>query len=210
MGTNFYARIIPTKERKDKLKELIDKDDFDGIKSCVNEMYGSFEAHDGNETVSGEVHLGKRSGGWKFLWNPNIYLIRNGHVEWKDNGNGCKSCNFIPEPDTAYYVYELTKDAIKSFIDREDVVIYDEYGEKQDKEKFWEEALNWTTWNGKEAFDSKMYDEYERKKDPGYKTYKCRGDYIDLLEKEGFKFCSESKSDFYSDGLRFASNNNFS
>lgn len=59
MGTNFYARIIPTKERKEHLKKLIDNDEFDLIEDKIKELYCN------------EIHLGKRSSGWKFLFNPN-------------------------------------------------------------------------------------------------------------------------------------------
>ena len=31
MGTNYYARIIPSKERKEHLKKLIDENKFDEI-----------------------------------------------------------------------------------------------------------------------------------------------------------------------------------
>lgn len=51
MGTNFYARIIPTKERKEHLKKLIDNDEFDLIEDEIKELYCN------------EIHLGKRSGG---------------------------------------------------------------------------------------------------------------------------------------------------
>ena len=39
MGTNYYARIIPSKARKSKLKQAIDEDRFDLIKELYNEMY---------------------------------------------------------------------------------------------------------------------------------------------------------------------------
>ena len=67
MGTNFYARIIPTKERKEQLKKLIDDDNFDELKALVNKTYEQpqYDSDDGT-FIGGEVHLGKRSGGWKF------------------------------------------------------------------------------------------------------------------------------------------------
>ena len=80
MGTNYYARIIPTKERKEKLKELIDSDDFRAIKEEIENLYGNYtdrESSYEDPNVRGIIHLGKRSGGWKFLWNPNITIINN-------------------------------------------------------------------------------------------------------------------------------------
>lgn len=40
MGTNFYARIIPSEERKNKLKKAIDNNDVEIIKDMYNRLYG--------------------------------------------------------------------------------------------------------------------------------------------------------------------------
>jgi hypothetical protein len=204
MGTNFYARVIPIKERKDTLKELIDNNDFPNILHQTHEMYDSFRPYSMDDSIQGLIHLGKRSGGWKFLWNPNIYQIRNGHSVWIDNGDGSKFSKWVVEPDTAYYVYPLTKKGIKAFIDRPDIEIYDEYGEKQDKDDFFKEAIEWTTWNGHEAWDADSYN----KKYPKERKFSCENEYTDFLESLGYKL-SEYKSDFYSDGLRFSTATDF-
>ena len=210
MGTNFYARIIPSKSRKDELKKLIEEDRFGEITSQIGVTYGRFEAHDKDDAVSGEVHLGKRSVGWKFLWNPNLYMIRNGHSEKEEVAEGHFVYHWIREPNTPYYVYPLTKEGIKSFIDRDDVEIYDEYGEKQDKDKFFNEAVGWTTWlnreTGKdeEALDSDSY----CKKHPDESCYSFKNEYTDFLESLGYKL-SKYKHDFYSDGLRFSTSTDF-
>lgn len=204
MGTNFYARCLPIKERKDTLKELIDNNDFPNILHQTYEMYNSFHPYNMDDKIQGLIHLGKRSGGWKFLWNPNIYQIRNGHSIWIDNGDGSKSSKWVVEPDTAYYVYPLTKKGIKDFVDREDIEIYDEYGEKQDKDEFFKEAIEWTTWNGHEAWDSDSYN----KEHPKERKFSCENEYTDFLESLGYKL-SEYKSDFYSDGLRFSTTTDF-
>ena len=198
MGTNYYAHIIPTKERKDKLKQLIDDNNFEGIKRAVGEMYGrtTYPYWEEDETlVGGEVHLGKGSAGWKFLWNPNVYVQRNGHIE---------DGQYIPDPDTPIYLYPLTKEGIHDFIFREDVLIYDEYIKLQNKDEFWKMALEWTTWHGKEAWDSDSYNGKYPKT-----SYIWHSELSDLLEKEGY-ILSKDKSDFYSDGLRFATNTDFS
>ena len=49
-------------------------------------------------TEDGEIHLGKRSGGWKFLFNPNYERY-----------------------------YPLTKEGLMNFLKRDDVIIYTEY-----------------------------------------------------------------------------------
>ena len=38
MGTNFYARIIPKEEDKQKLKEAIDYNDYTTIEFMVKQM----------------------------------------------------------------------------------------------------------------------------------------------------------------------------
>lgn len=109
MGTNFYAHIIPTKKRKDEIKAAIDSNDFSLINKLVQETYGSLEmSYEDEDLIGGVVHLGKRSGGWKFLWNPNVYVVRNGHMEYV---NGTR--RYIPDPDTLLYLYPLTKKASK-------------------------------------------------------------------------------------------------
>lgn len=212
MGTNYYAHIIPSKKRKKELIDAIEANDFSLIEKLTAEMYGSVKMYWGTDEIEGGVvHLGKRSGGWKFLWNPNVFQIRNGHSELIDNPDGSRSSRWIPEPDTAKYLYPLTKRGIKKFIDRKDVEVYDEYGEKQDKEEFWDMAINWTTWEDhetgevKEAWDADSYD----KEFPNERKFSCRNEYTDFLESLGYKL-STYKSDFYSDGLRFSTSTEFS
>lgn len=209
MGTNFYCRTIPTKQRKQELCNLINNsNDFYKIKEEINKTYDSFGLNWNGEPEGGVVHLGKRSGGWKFLWNPNIYIIHNGHTEWYDNKDGSKSCTWVVDPDTYFQLYPLTKQGIWDFINRDDAEIYDEYGEWCDKKEFYNEAINWTVWGDKEAWDSDAYDAYERSQNPNYQPYKCSGKYIDMLESKGY-ILSKNKSDFYSDGLRFSTTTEF-
>ena len=206
MGTNYYARIIPSESSKKVLIDLIVENNFKEIKYKINELYGSVEVTLDGNLIGGEVHLGKRSSGWKFLWNPNIYIVHNGHVEWTDYGNGIKHGNFKNDPDTYINVYPLTKEGIREFISRDDIEIYDEYDEKQDKFKFFNMAL---TWNQEDGWDSDSYNKYEISRNPTYRLYKCSGEYIDMLESKGYKL-SKTKSDFYSDSLRFATTTEFS
>lgn len=199
MGTNYYARILPTKERKKELHDAIDDNDISLVKHLVEELYGdshlNWETHD---IEGGIVHLGKRSSGWKFLWNPNVFVIRNGHLE--DN-NGTR--RYVSDPDTPLYTYPLTKKGLKSFIDREDVFIYDEYNELQDKEEFWNMALKWGEFEGWNA------GAYEAEH-PSNFPYCHSSDLVEVLKREGYKFTSPSCSDFYSDGLRFSTSTDFS
>ena len=94
MGTNFYA-IIPVKKRTtNKLRELADKLDAGQNVNIESEMYDISQ-----ELKVHEVHLGKRSCGWAFLWDANNLKY-----------------------------YEPTLASIKKFIDDNNAKIQDEYG----------------------------------------------------------------------------------
>ena len=95
MGTNFYA-IIPVKKRTtNKLRELANKlEDTSQQVNVENELYEI-----GEELKDHEVHLGKRSCGWAFLWDANNLKY-----------------------------YEPTLASIKKFIDDNNAKIQDEYG----------------------------------------------------------------------------------
>ena len=201
MGCNYYAHIIPSKERKKELHDAIEADDFSLISRLKTEMYDSIQLDDDNEIIGGKVHLGKLSRGWKFLWNPNVFTIRQGHLEDIPTGR-----RYVPDPSIPKYFYPLTKQGLHDFIFREDVLVYDEYGEKQDKEEFWKDALEW---GQPDEWDAASYEKYEREHDT-YTHYPITGELTDLLKQEGYKFTSYSNSDFYLDGLRFAGYTEFS
>ena len=57
MGTNFYLKRKLSKQEKDIAKELIDNDKYDEVR----------------DILPNDVHIGKRSYGWKFLWNANDF-----------------------------------------------------------------------------------------------------------------------------------------
>lgn len=210
MGTNFYCRIIPTKQRKSYLCDLINNsNDFDKIKTEIGKTYDSFQIDFDKRPCGGVIHLGKRSAGWKFLWNPNIYIINQGHTEKELIEPGHYRYNWIEEDPIHYYIYPLTKKGIWNFINKDNIELYDEYGEIQNKDTFFKEALNWNTWNGEEAWDGKTYEE-SKGESPSQDIYHYKDSkYIKMLTKEGFKV-EWPYTDFYSDDLRFATNTDFS
>ena len=57
MGTNFYLRQKISNDKKELMKSLIDQERFDGLQAMIPK----------------DVHIGKRSYGWKFLWNANRF-----------------------------------------------------------------------------------------------------------------------------------------
>lgn len=192
MGTNYYARIIPSKERKEHLKQLIDENKFNEIQEEVNLMYGS----DTQYSNGAVIHLGKRSAGWKFLFNPNFEKY-----------------------------YPLTKEGLMNFLKRDDVIIYSEdfvynngvyeYTDDPDgcnkngeylwtPEQFMNMALNW---NKDHGLTGKEYEEDDYAKKYGYGSYKRYGDdreqyWIDKgYEPEYFNF--------FNDGMRWSTSCEF-
>lgn len=198
MSRNYYARVIPSKEDKECLKSLIDKDEYKFIEDAVSEVYGE-PNYDGERLTYGYVHLGCRCGGWKFLWNPNLFEQRDGYRD--------ESGKFVFTPSSQVTVYEkLDKEHIKAFIDREDIYIIDEYGVKQDKEEFWNMALTWCQPNG---YDNDKFCE-EEPSSAGILNSEMIN-FIKSLIKQGYNYkLGKYNADFYSDGLRFCTSNNFS
>lgn len=115
MGTNFYCKKINKKRRKefsDSLNELsqyitynIDNIELDLVEK-VKEFIES------NSDLEEEIHLGKRSYGWQFLW---------------DYHNG------------KYFNSNL--DSIKEFLSQDDIIIYDEYGNFYEVEQLFNNEL---------------------------------------------------------------------
>ncbi len=59
MGTNFYLKRKINESTKKVLKDCIDKDDIDTVRSILNDYK--------------DIHIGKRSAGWKFLWDAHYF-----------------------------------------------------------------------------------------------------------------------------------------
>ena len=182
MGTNFYARIIPKESDKQALIEAINNDQSDLVEELTQKLYGTRNEYTGQGS---RIHLGKRSGGWKFLWNPNVVKV------WDSD-----ACEYAHN-----YVYPLTKEGIMKFVMRDDVVITDEYGEVWDNWEFFNEALNWC----KDGLDGKEY-----QTNPKYADN--RGTYYPDTERNNFwreLGYNPEYYDFYSDGLRFSTSVEF-
>lgn len=102
MGTNVYA----FKKRPDT--DLFDKYKETGIKKFLYQFLDYYNKH----AEENKVHLGKRSGGWKFLFN---------HNNWK--------------------YYDYTEESIKEFLKSCDR-IFDEYDKDYTVEKFWHDFVD--------------------------------------------------------------------
>lgn len=187
MGTNYYARILPTLEEKENLKKLIDSDDFYAIEKEVQRLYG--ESTEYNKGA--EIHLGKRSGGWKFLFNPNYERY-----------------------------YKLTKEGLKEFLNKPNVIIYSEYFNSDngvmeytdDPDKTDSKEYLWTpqqfldmafNWGQPDGWDGESYEKWESENRPGH--YYGYSMYKDPHESEWReKGYNPSYYNFYNDGLRWS------
>ena len=156
MGTNYYARIIPKEEDKQKLIDAINDDKGDLIEDLASELYGERNEYTRKGNV---IHLGKRSCGWKFLWNPNVIRYADGYLD--------ENKQYVPVYKYDY-VYPLTKQGITDFVMREDVIITDEYGERQDPKEFLEMAFSWGEPDG---WTGKTYEEDPRSGPSSYRNY---------------------------------------
>lgn len=101
MGTNYYLKKLPSKERKEELIEAVKKDDVSTIRNLTNDMYNNL------------IHLGKSSIGWQFNFNPNYELQFN-----SETGGILIS-----------YTFPLTREGIDKFIRQDGYIIVDEYEE---------------------------------------------------------------------------------
>ena len=89
MGTNIYMRKIPRRERQKELMELISKQyqqRIDSIKKdagrCPGESDRSLDEDIDSlrQQIYEEVHIGKCSRGWKFLFAPILNSIKKGRT----------------------------------------------------------------------------------------------------------------------------------
>jgi hypothetical protein len=105
MGTNVYAirKKWQYSDFEDKISELCKNHDLDGLISYTDKIKQKMEYE--------EVHIGKRSCGWKFIFN---------HNNWK--------------------YYGADKDSIMEFLKSCDS-LENEYGDELTPEQFWREYV---------------------------------------------------------------------
>lgn len=199
MGTNYYARIIPKEDKKNELINKIVNNQFDEIVDLASELYGKRNEYTRKGNV---IHLGKRSCGWKFLWNPNVIRYSDGYFDENEQ------YIHVYKYD---YVYPLTKQGITDFCNREDVIITDEYGEQFDSKEFLEMAFSWGEPDG---YTGKTYEE-SHKGESGYRNYYWSAKYQRGMHSKDDEMWFDlgyivEYYNFESDGLRFATSINFS
>ena len=200
MGTNYYLMRQPTLAEKNELCDLIhSSDNFEDIMHMTHILYGSVDYdYDSGTYRGGRIHLGKRSGGWKFLWNTNWHKLMKGHsVAEPTDEEGVTQYRWVDDGYEIFKFYDLNKKSLKEFIDRPEYILVDEYGEVMDKDEFFKMALEW------DGYDIDTYNEAY----PGSIWYPDKETYS-LFENEGFVL-AKAKTEFYSDGLRWATSTDF-
>lgn len=196
MGTNYYLRKKHKEEDKEELIRLIKEDsDYSRILDLVDAMYRPVDEY--SFPNGGLVHLGKKSAGWKFLWNPNMIRRDMGHSV-QEGTSQVWVPNYVIEK-----MYNLTKKSIREFCTKEGLTIVNEYGDLIDPEEFFSMAFKD---EGMTSLD--YYQKYpEEVKNCFYSFNKGAQE---LWKSLGFEFSKPYQTDFISDGLRFSTSISFS
>lgn len=121
MGTNFYLKRKLNKQQKEEIKNLIDNDgDYDEI---VDKLY-----------VCHPIHIGKRSYGWRFLWDCHYFEHFEPTVE--SITEFLKSGQIIDEYDREFTYDEFINDEIGKRM-TEGYTLADYYKESTSKNYIW-------------------------------------------------------------------------
>lgn len=104
MGTNFYLRRIPTEEELKSIHKSVDKKDFDEAKRLIDD-------------ASAEIHIGKRSSDWQFLFD----ISPEGMEISTDEFSLTKVKNYLEKMTSNYWSLQ------------------DEYEHRFTPDQFWEE-----------------------------------------------------------------------
>lgn len=198
MGTNFYLRVIPSQKRKDALKKAINNNAYGKIKELVQEMYTEPDPCwvDTNPQF-GYLHLGKRSGGWRFLWNPHLYYT--GIADY-------------------YTLFDLTVEGIIKYLKSFDnAYITSEYGLYEPSldadegmisvDEFMNMALNW----GKGYTFENQYDNISAEaKSVNMMYHQLPAEIIKMLQDKYTDVKQGYAGDFWINDLRFSTSNEFS
>lgn len=109
MGTNFYIKKYMTPEQKKEVIEKINNDQYDEVRDIIAEV--------------NDIHIGKRSCGWKFLWDANDFKYfeptKESLIRW------LKSGQIIDEYGQEYNFDEFWNDALDGFWEGYDIVTYE-------------------------------------------------------------------------------------
>ena len=122
MGTNYYCRKIPTVAEMKEMQQALTERQYDKLQHLI-------------DTNAKEYHIGKRSYDWQFLFAPHI-----------KRRSGFYNSGQIVSP------WEETIESIKSYLSREDIEIYDEYGQKFSFYDFWNDEIGDSLFNDPDMY----------------------------------------------------------
>lgn len=223
MSTNYYLRVLPPIDIKKRVKAAVDTDNFEKLET-LSAYYRQFPEYPDEEDYTqkrfGLLHLGKRSGGWKFLWNPHLTAFctdyKTGKYELQSlyslSPEGIES--FLKSFPDAYIVTEYDKSAQPAVLDVPDneaeLVKDDRYMDLyEDMDQFTIDAFLEMafSWNKDHTSDTEYTDERSGLYDPT--PYFMRQPIYPLLMKE-YPDAVVTHGDIWVNGLRFAQTNSFS
>ena len=102
MGTNFYLKRKLKQYQKEEIKEAIDSDNYDKAEEMLQKTK--------------EIHIGKRSGGWKFLWDAHEFKYFEPN---KDSLNEfLKSGQIVDEYNKEFTFDQFWNEELKGWLDK--------------------------------------------------------------------------------------------
>lgn len=157
MGTNFYARHIVTESEYEEMQKALTDRQLDKLEKLIRD-------------AKRQYHIGKRSGGWQFLFCPHVKLRR-----------GFGNSGEVVSP------WENTLVSLKEYLSRPDVEIYDEYGRKFTPDEFWNEEVGKSLYNDPEKY---INGEQYYKKYPNQRSGIFMED-TEFTTEEGLRFSTD-------------------
>lgn len=119
MGTNFYIRQRVSHQQKIEMEDAIAKDDWSTLVKLIPE----------------EIHIGKRSAGWKFLWNANNFEYFQPNKE--SLIKFLKSGDIYDEYGDHFTFDQFWNDEIKFFINCEELYDIESYYKDNPREYYY-------------------------------------------------------------------------
>lgn len=100
MGTNFYLRKKLSQEQREKINKALGAEDYDEVRNLLPE----------------DIHIGKRSSGWKFLWDAHFFEhfepTKESLLDWLHSGQ------IIDEYGEKFTFEQFWNDEISGFLDK--------------------------------------------------------------------------------------------
>lgn len=122
MGTNFYLLKKLSSEKKKEAIKAVEEDNYDAAREILSDNGLS-------------THIGKRSSGWRFLWNANdfIYFKPNAESlkEW------LKSGDIIDEYGRKYTYEQFINEEIGEFLDENLLHLKTYYEKERSREEYY-------------------------------------------------------------------------